>query len=95
MIGAGKGGVLDQVAALIKKYSTFPVQVMGYTDARGGTSNALLARSMARAQSVYSALLSRGVEARRLAYNGYGSAEPIASPGRPANNRVEIVFNYQ
>ena len=40
-------------------------------------------------------LLSRGVEARRLAYNGYGSAEPIASPGRPANNRVEIVFNYQ
>jgi outer membrane protein OmpA-like peptidoglycan-associated protein len=94
-IGAGKGGVLDQVAALIKKYPTFPVQVMGYTDSRGASANVLLARSMARAQSVYSALLSRGVEARRLSSNGYGSAEPIASPGRPANNRVEIVFNYQ
>ena len=94
-IGAGKGGVLDQVAALIKKYSTFPVQVLGYTDSRGAAANALLARSMARANSVYSALLSRGVESRRLTVSGYGSAEPIASPGRPANNRVEIVFVYQ
>ncbi|HXU82057.1 MAG TPA: OmpA family protein, partial [Polyangia bacterium] len=94
-IGAGKGGVLDQVAALIKKYGSFPVQVLGFTDSRGGAANALLARSMARAQSVYSALLTRGVEARRLTVSGYGSAEPIASPGRPANNRVEIVFVYQ
>jgi len=95
VIGAGKGGVLDQVASLIKKYSTFPVQVLGYTDSRGAAANVLLARSMARAQSVYSALLTRGIEARRLTVSGYGSAEPIASPGRPANNRVEIVFVYQ
>jgi outer membrane protein OmpA-like peptidoglycan-associated protein len=94
-IGAGKGGVLDQVSALIKKYSTFPVQVLGFTDSRGAAANALLARSLARAQSVYSALLARGVEPRRLTVSGYGSAEPIASPGRPANNRVEIVFVYQ
>jgi outer membrane protein OmpA-like peptidoglycan-associated protein len=69
--------------------------VLGYTDSRGAAANALLARSMARANSVYSALLSRGVESRRLTVSGYGSAEPIASPGRPANNRVEIVFVYQ
>jgi outer membrane protein OmpA-like peptidoglycan-associated protein len=94
-IGAGKGGVLDQVSALIKKYSTFPVQVLGFTDSRGAAANALLARSLARAQSVYSALLARGVEPRRLTVSGYGSADPIASPGRPANNRVEIVFVYQ
>jgi outer membrane protein OmpA-like peptidoglycan-associated protein len=95
IIGAGKGGVLDQVSALIKKYSTFPVQVLGFTDSRGAAANALLARSLARAQSVYSGLLTRGVEPRRLTVSGYGSAEPIASPGRPANNRVEIVFVYQ
>jgi outer membrane protein OmpA-like peptidoglycan-associated protein len=94
-IGAGKGAVLDQVVALIKKYSSFPVQVLGYTDSRGAASNVLLARSLARAQSVYSALLTRGVDARRLTVSGYGSVEPIASPGRPANNRVEIVFVYQ
>ena len=93
-IGAGKGGVLDQVAGIIKKYSTFPVQVIGYSDSRG-RSGELLALSLARAQSVYSGLLSRGVEARRLTVSGYGSAEPIATPGRPANNRVEIVFVYQ
>jgi outer membrane protein OmpA-like peptidoglycan-associated protein len=97
-IGGGKGGVLDQVAALIKKYPTFPVQVLGYTDSRG-RSGELLALSQARAQSVYSALISRGVDVRRMVVSGYGSAEPISDnrtvPGRAANNRVEIVFVYQ
>jgi outer membrane protein OmpA-like peptidoglycan-associated protein len=94
-IGAGKGYVLDQVAALIKKYPTFPVQVVGYTDSRGGTSSQLLARSLARAQTAYSALLTRGVDIKRLVVSGQGSAEPITLPGKPGNNRVEIVFVYQ
>jgi len=94
-IGAGKGYVLDQVAALIKKYPTFPVQVVGYTDSRGGTASQLLARSLARAQTAYSALLTRGVDVKRLVVNGAGSADPITVPGKPANNRVEIVFLYQ
>jgi outer membrane protein OmpA-like peptidoglycan-associated protein len=97
-IAAGKGGVLDQVAAVIKKYPTFPVQVIGYTDSRG-RSGELLALSLARAQSVYSALISRGVDVRRMVVSGQGSAEPISDnrtiPGRAANNRVEIVFVYQ
>jgi outer membrane protein OmpA-like peptidoglycan-associated protein len=97
-IGAGKGGVLDQVAALIKKYSTFPVQVMGYTDSRG-RSGELLALSQARAQSVYAALITRGVDTRRVNFSGQGSAEPISDnrtvPGRAQNNRVEVVFVYQ
>jgi outer membrane protein OmpA-like peptidoglycan-associated protein len=97
-IGGGKGGVLDQVAALIKKYPSFPVQVIGYTDSRG-RSGELLALSLARAQSVYSALITRGVDARRVVVSGQGSAEPISdnrtTAGRAANNRVEIVFVYQ
>ena len=97
-IGPGKGGVLDQVAALVKKYPTFPVQVVGYTDSRGRAGE-LLARSLARAQSVYSALLTRGVDSRRLVVSGQGPAEPVndnrTTPGRAANNRVEIVFVYQ
>jgi outer membrane protein OmpA-like peptidoglycan-associated protein len=94
-IGPGKGYVLDQVATLIKKYPTFPVQVVGYTDSRGGTQSQLLARSLARANTAYSALLTRGVDIKRLVVSGQGSAEPITVPGKPANNRVEIVFVYQ
>jgi outer membrane protein OmpA-like peptidoglycan-associated protein len=97
-IGPGRGGVLDQVSALIKKYSTFPVQVIGYSDSRG-RSGELLALSLARAQSVYSSLTSRGVPTQRLVVSGQGSAEPISDnrtvAGRAQNNRVEIVFVYQ
>jgi outer membrane protein OmpA-like peptidoglycan-associated protein len=97
-IGAGKGGVLDQVANLIKKYSTFPVQVIGYSDSRG-RSGELLALSLARAQSVYSGLITRGVPTQRLVVSGQGSAEPISDnrtvAGRAQNNRVEILFVYQ
>jgi outer membrane protein OmpA-like peptidoglycan-associated protein len=97
-IGPGKGGVLDQVSALIKKYTTFPVQVIGYSDSRG-RSGELLALSLARAQSVYSGLITRGVPTQRLVVSGQGSAEPISDnrtvTGRAQNNRVEIVFVYQ
>jgi outer membrane protein OmpA-like peptidoglycan-associated protein len=97
-IAPGKGGVLDQIAGLIKKYPTFPVQIMGYTDSRG-RSGELLALSQARAQSVYAALITRGVDTRRLNFSGQGSAEAISDnrtvAGRAQNNRVEVVFVYQ
>jgi outer membrane protein OmpA-like peptidoglycan-associated protein len=97
-IGAGKGLVLDQIATIIKKYSTFPVQVIGYSDSRGRAGE-LLALSLARAQSVYSGLITRGVPTQRLVVSGQGSAEPISDnrtvAGRGQNNRVEIVFVYQ
>jgi outer membrane protein OmpA-like peptidoglycan-associated protein len=98
MLAPGKGGVLDQISNLIKKYTSYPVQVIGYSDSRG-RSGELLALSLARAQSVYSAIVSRGVDARRLVVSGQGPAEPISDnrtvAGRNQNNRVEIVFVYQ
>lgn len=98
-IAAGKGAVLDQVAALIKKYPNFPVQVIGYTDS-SGRSGELLARSLARAQAVASGLAMRGVDSTKLtAVSGQGAAEPISdnrtSSGRAANNRIEVIFLYQ
>jgi outer membrane protein OmpA-like peptidoglycan-associated protein len=91
-IGGGKGAVLDQVATLIKKYPTFPVQVIGYTDSRG-RSGELLALSLARAQSVYSALISRGVDVRRMVVSGQGGAGPSAAktnhPPPPPNKPHE------
>jgi outer membrane protein OmpA-like peptidoglycan-associated protein len=100
VIGPGKDSILDPVAELIKKkdYQSFPVQVVGHTDSRGGQS-ANLALSAARAQSVFNALVTRGVEVRRMMASGQGGVEPIAdgrtAAGRASNHRVEVVFLYQ
>lgn len=96
-ISPGHDSVITALADLLKKYPTYPVQVIGYTDNRGKASE-LLAVSAARAQVVYSALAARGVEARRLNPSGLGGEEPYVdnktSSGRAKNNRVEIVFLY-
>jgi outer membrane protein OmpA-like peptidoglycan-associated protein len=96
-LATGHDDVMDSLAALIKKYPSYPVQVVGHTDTRG-KSGELLALSAARSQAVFSALVARGVEARRLMTSGMGGDEPIAdnhsTAGRAKNNRVEIVFLY-
>jgi outer membrane protein OmpA-like peptidoglycan-associated protein len=93
----GHEAVLDGLAALINKYPSYPVQVVGHTDNKGRAGE-LVALSAARSQSVYAALLARGVEARRLMTSGLGADEPIAdnksASGRAKNNRVEIIFLY-
>jgi outer membrane protein OmpA-like peptidoglycan-associated protein len=96
-IAAGHDGVITAIAELLKKYPTYPVKIIGYTDNRGKSSE-LLAISAARAQSVYSALASKGVETKRLMASGLGGDDPRfdnkTAPGRAKNNRIEIVFLY-
>jgi outer membrane protein OmpA-like peptidoglycan-associated protein len=96
-IAPGHDGVLDALASLINKYPSYPVQVVGFTDNRGKSAE-LVAVSAARAQAVYSALASRGVETKRLMTSGLGGDEPYydnkTASGRAKNNRVEIVFLY-
>jgi outer membrane protein OmpA-like peptidoglycan-associated protein len=96
-IAPGHDGVLDAIAELIKKYPTYPVQIIGFTDNRGKASE-LLAISAARAQSVYSSLAAKGVETKRLMASGLGGDDPRfdnkTAPGRAKNNRIEIVFLY-
>ncbi len=96
-IAPGRDGTLDAIAGLLKKYPSYPVQVVGFTDSRG-KSNELIAISAARAQAVYSALAERGVETKRLMTSGLGGEEPFvdnkSAAGRAKNNRVEIVFLY-
>ena len=93
----GRDDALEPVARLISKYPSYPVQVVGHTDNRGKPGE-LIALSQARAQSVFSSLVSKGVEARRLMVSGKGPNEPIADnksgPGRAKNSRVEIIFLY-
>jgi outer membrane protein OmpA-like peptidoglycan-associated protein len=97
-IAGNKEATLDPIADLLKKYPGYPVQVVGHTDNRGRAGEQL-AFSLARAESVFSALVLRGVDAKRMVVSGQGSGEPIAdnrsAAGRNTNNRVEIVFLYQ
>ncbi len=98
VITPGNDSVLDQLAAVMKKYPTYNVLVVGYTDNRGRRDE-LLALSQARATAVYSGLVSRGVEAKRMVVSGNGADEPVSdnrtTAGRALNNRVEVIFIYQ
>lgn len=97
-ITAGKESVLDGVATLLKKYPTYPVQIVGYTDNKG-RADANLVMSNARAQAVFNALVTRGVDSKRFVVSGVGSAQPIGDnrtpKGRDQNNRVEMIILHQ
>lgn len=96
-IAPGHEEVLDAIGNLLKKYPTYPVQVVGYTDNRGKPEN-LISMSLARANSVFSALVARGVDPKRMMVSGQGPSDPVSdnktAPGRGRNNRVEIIFLY-
>lgn len=98
VITPGADGVLDQLSAVMKKYPTYNVLVVGFTDNRGRRDE-LLARSQAQATAVYSGLVARGVEAKRMVVSGNGAEEPVSdnrtAAGRALNNRVEVIFLYQ
>jgi OOP family OmpA-OmpF porin len=94
----GKEPLLDAVAALLKKYPTYPVLIIGHTDSRG-KRDGNMALSLARAQAVFQALVGRGAEAKRFVVSGQGPDAPISDNrskgGREQNNRVEVIFLYQ
>jgi len=86
--------LLDEVAQVIMDNPHIKrVEVQGHTDNVGGDRyNQQL--SEARARSVTTYLLSRGVDPTRLVSRGYGLTRPIADnnteEGRAANRRVEF-----
>lgn len=85
--------VLDDLGNVLNKYPETVLEVQGHTDNVGNDAdNQKL--SLSRAQSVSSALASRGVASNRLKSVGYGESSPVASndtpAGRESNRRVEI-----
>jgi outer membrane protein OmpA-like peptidoglycan-associated protein len=98
MLAPGKEDRLEVVAGLLKKYSEYAVQVVGHTDSRGAHDQ-LVAVSLSRAQSVYAALVARGVDPKHALVTGQGPDDPLvpgkSSTARAQNNRVEVVFLYR
>lgn len=86
---------LEDVAAVLDEYKKTAVVVQGHTDSTGSEEhNQEL--SERRANSVRNYLVSRGVDADRLAAIGMGEGYPVASndseSGRQENRRVDILL---
>ncbi len=79
---------IDRTATVLNHYPQTTILVEGHTDSRGSEAyNQQL--SERRAQAVRDALVSRGVDPRRLRVIGYGESQPISSSDA-MNRRVEL-----
>lgn len=87
------GTVLDKFAQGMRDNASTQIRIIGHTDSTGSDAiNNPLSRD--RAASTRDYLAARGVAANRIAIDGRGSHEPVASnateSGRAQNRRVEI-----
>ncbi len=87
--------VLDEVAEVLNSYPDVLVDINGYTDNVGNSTNNQKL-SLKRAKSCYDYLVGKGVSAARLNYAGYGEANALVSnatkEGQRKNRRVEFVI---
>ena len=67
---------LDELVAIMKKYSSMEIEVSAHTDARG-TDQYNLDLSKRRAVSTLEYLVSQGIERDRLKSIGYGEMQPL------------------
>jgi len=90
---SGEMPSLDEIAALLAENPEMDALIEGHTDSAGPTATNM-ALSQERADAVRQALIDRGVEPKRLAAEGIGESQPVAtnatSAGRRENRRVEI-----
>ncbi|RED17393.1 OmpA family protein [Parasphingopyxis lamellibrachiae] len=84
---------LDEIAQTLNSYPETYIDIYGHTDS-DGSDGYNLDLSNRRAQSVAGYLASRGVNRARMATEGFGESQPIASnataAGKQQNRRVEI-----
>jgi outer membrane protein OmpA-like peptidoglycan-associated protein len=89
--------IVDAVKDLLAKYPTYPIQITGFTDDQGAPAD-LAALSLARANAVYWALVTRGIDPKRMNVEGKGASDPVADNstpgGRSKNARIEISVLY-
>jgi outer membrane protein OmpA-like peptidoglycan-associated protein len=86
---------LSKLLQLMNENPTIKVQVNGHTD-NVGTPAANIALSTNRAKAVVDYLISKGIDANRLQYKGFGQTKPVADnsteEGKAKNRRTEFVI---
>jgi outer membrane protein OmpA-like peptidoglycan-associated protein len=85
---------IEEVAATLKKYPNARIRIAGYADARG-TEPANMALGKARADSIKTALVGKGINAGRIETASGGENDPVetnaTASGRFENRRTELV----
>jgi outer membrane protein OmpA-like peptidoglycan-associated protein len=93
-IRAADAPEVNDVAATLAKYPTARIRIAGYADARGAAP-ANVALGKARADSVKTALVGKGIDAGRIETTSGGETEPVdtnaTADGRFENRRTELV----
>jgi outer membrane protein OmpA-like peptidoglycan-associated protein len=94
-INATSASAVDDLAAYLKANPDVQIGLSGHTD-RTGSTITNLAISKARADSVRTALVAKGIDPSRIKAFGYGARLPIdtnaTSDGRRQNRRVDVKF---
>ena len=84
---------MSDLADFLRENPTVTIRITGHTDAIGSDA-ANMKLSIGRAKAVRADLISRGIDADRIEYDGKGKTEPIATndteEGRAQNRRVEF-----
>jgi OOP family OmpA-OmpF porin len=91
----GERDRLDTIAAILQEFPGRQFLITGHT-ADVGSAESQMELSIERARSILNALTSRGIDSRRLLFEGRGGTEPVGDnrteEGRQQNRRVEITI---
>jgi outer membrane protein OmpA-like peptidoglycan-associated protein/tetratricopeptide (TPR) repeat protein len=84
---------LDNVVQFMKDNPTVKIQINGYTD-NAGKSAENITLSNNRAKAVVEYITAKGIDGKRLSYQGFGDKLPLADnkseEGRAKNRRTEL-----
>ncbi|MBX7127072.1 MAG: OmpA family protein [Cyclobacteriaceae bacterium] len=88
-------GQLDSLAAFLSRHTSLTVFVSGHTDSLGSERHNVNLSSR-RAEVVAEYLVDHGASWDRITFEGFGSAQPLASnqtaAGRKQNRRVQVLI---
>ena len=84
---------LGNISLILKAFPNATIKLGGYTD-NSGNADSNLKLSSERANTAQAALVADGIEAGRVAAEGYGQQHPIASnetaEGKAQNRRIDV-----
>jgi outer membrane protein OmpA-like peptidoglycan-associated protein len=86
---------LEDLSQFLSQNPSIHIHIVGHTDITGTLAHNMTL-SNNRAKAVYDSLVSKGIDASRLTFEGRGPTDPIATndteEGRAKNRRVEFVI---